>query len=164
VCDFVGNENNVALIRFRPERRYVELGNGSFVSVLQRLVPDLDDVSGIRTTAYSYSYALGPNPDEDWLVRYDYVPEMAARPDYPYPASHVHVNATSELYQAFVEAPGQRRPLSRIHFPAGRIGLEDFIEHLIVEFGVPVLYGRGKEEALEILAESRERFEEHRTR
>ena len=162
VCDFVG-DGNVVLIRFRPEHRYVELGNGSFISVLQRVVPDPEAVSGIRIAAYSYSYALGPNPDEDWLVRYDYVPEMAARPDYPYPASHVHINATSEPYEAFAEASGRRRPLSQVHFPTGCIGIEDLIEHLIVEFDVPVLYGRSKEEALGILAESR-RLRERRIR
>ncbi len=96
-------------------------------------------------------------------MRYDSVPEMAARPDYPYLASHVHINATSEPYEAFMEALGRRRPLSQVHFPTRRIGLEDLIEHLIVEFDVPTLYGRSKGEAFEILAESR-RSEERRTR
>ena len=62
-----------------------------------------------------------------------------------------------------MEALGRRRPLSQVHFPTRRIGLEDLIEHLIVEFDVPTLYGRSKGEAFEILAESR-RSEERRTR
>ena len=51
-----------------------------------------------------------------------------------------------------------------MHFPTGRISLEDFIEHLLVEFQVPILYGRSVREALEILEEGLEEFREKRTR
>ena len=72
----------MALLQFRPdpdvpEQRYVELENGCWISVLQRIVPNPEDPDRVRTAAYSYSYSLGPNPDKDWLVRYDYVPERA---------------------------------------------------------------------------------------
>ena len=62
----------MALLQFRPdpdvpERRYVELENGCWVSVLQRVVPNPEDPGRVRTAAYSYSYSLGPDPDEEWL-------------------------------------------------------------------------------------------------
>ncbi len=168
VCSFVGRLN-VALLQFRPdpelpERRYVELENGCWVSVLQRVVPNPEDPDRVRTAAYSYSYSLGPNPDEEWLVRYDYVPERSQDPEHPYPASHVHVNATNGSYDEFMASSGEDRPLSQVHFPTGRISLQDFVEHLLVEFRVPILYGRSMREALEILEEGREEFREKRTR
>lgn len=111
VCSFVGGRN-VALLQFRPdpdvpEQRYVELENGCWVSVLQRIVPNPEEPDRVRTAAYSYSYSLGPNPDEEWLVRYDYVPERAQDPEHTYPASHVHVNATNESYDEFMASLGE---------------------------------------------------------
>jgi len=168
VCSFVGGLN-VALVQFRPdpdvpEQRYVELENGCWVSVLQRVVPNPEDPDRVRTAAYSYSYSLGPDHDEEWLVRYDYVPERAAQePEHPYPASHVHVNASNGSYDEFMRALSEDRPLSQVHFPTGRISLEDFVEHLLIEFRVPILYGRSVREALEILEEGREEFRKKRT-
>ncbi len=95
-------------------------------------------------------------------MRYDYVPEEADYdPEYRYPVGHVHFNGHSAAYEAFEAA--SKKPLHRLHFPTRRINLEDFIEHLVVEVGVPTKHGQ--EKALEILAESRRRFEtQNRTR
>jgi hypothetical protein len=92
------------------------------------------------------------------------VPERAQDSEHPYPASHVHVNATNRYYDEFMRGLGEDRPLSQVHFPTGRISLEDFVEHLLIEFRVPVLYGRSVREAIEILDEGREEFREKRTR
>ena len=35
-------------------------------------------------------------------MRYDYVPERSQDPEHPYPASHVHVNATNGSYDEFM--------------------------------------------------------------
>ncbi len=112
----------------------------------------------VTTVEYSYSYLLPPGSDEDWLLRYDYVPEEAGNPEYKYPVAHVHFNGTSKAYESFT-IPG-KKPLPKIHCPTGRIALEDFIEHLIIEHRVPT-HGDEKE-ALALLAQSREEF--HRKR
>ncbi len=145
-----------AFISYRNPRS-VELGNGCRIRVFQRVVPHPEDPEGLITTAeYSYSYALGPDPDLEWLLRYDYVPEEAAKPEFEYPVAHVHFNGTSEAYDGF-DMPG-KKPLNKLHCPTERITLEDFIEHLIIEFDAPT-HG-DKEEALAFLAESRREFHE----
>lgn len=157
--------NNV-LIRFLDnERRPVEVetDNGCRIRILQRIVPNPDNPQGkVRTANYSYAYGFGGSLDEGWLVRYDYVPERAERDgEYEYPVGHVHFNGRSDAYGR-LEMEGKKE-LDRLHFPTRRIGLEDFIEHLIVEMRVPTR--RGKEAALKVLAESRETFEnEKRTK
>ena len=128
-------------------------------------MPGEQDPRRVHTAQYSYSYSLGPNPDEDWLVRYDYEPEKEGDEDYEYPISHVHVNAKNETYDEFITGVKDKyTPLSDVHLPTERISLEGFIKHLIVEFKVPLLYGKTKEEAFEILDENRRRFQERRTR
>lgn len=157
---------HTALIRFQDTDRSpteVVLDNGCRVRILQRIVPHPEKPEDKVTTAeYSYAYGFGENLDEGWLVRYDYVPEMAeSDEEYEYPVGHVHFNGYSEAYEAF-EVEGKKR-LERLHFPTRRISIEDFIEHLIVEIGVPTK--RGKKAALEVLAESRRTFErEKRTK
>jgi len=159
-----GTDN--VLIRFLDnERRPVEVeaGNGCRIRVLQRIVPNPDNPQEkVRTANYSYAYGFGENLDEGWLVRYDYVPERAERDEeYEYPVGHVHFNGRSEAYER-LEMEGKKE-LDRLHFPTRRVGLEDFIEHLVVEMGVPTKRGNGA--ALKVLAESRETFEnEKRTR
>lgn len=154
------------LIRFLDnDRRPVEVGaaNGCKIRVLQRIVPNADNpLEKVRTANYSYAYGFGDSLDEGWLVRYDYVPERAERDEeYEYPVGHVHFNGRSEAYER-LEIEGKKE-LDRLHFPTKRIGLEDFIEHLIVEMRVSTKHG--KDAALEVLADSRKTFEnEKRTR
>ena len=165
---------HTALIRFQDaDRRPTELGldNGCRVRILQRIVPHTEKPEEKVTTAeYSYVYGFGENLDEGWLVRYDYVPEMAERDKekkkaerdkekkYEYPVGHVHFNGYSEAYDAF-EMEGKKQ-LDRLHFPTKRISLEDFIEHLVVEMGVSTKFG--KDEARRVLAESRETFQQEK--
>lgn len=154
---------HTALIRFQDRDRNpteVVLDNGCKVRIRQRILPHPEKPEDKVTTAeYSYAYGFGENLDEGWLVRYDYVPEMAeSNKEFEYPVGHVHFNGRSEAYDA-LEMEGKKQ-LARIHFPTRRISLEDFIEHLIVEMGVPTK--SGKEAALKVLAESRDTFKQEK--
>ena len=154
-----------ALIRFKGatrRERIVTLGNGCQIYVFQRVLPNPEDTSKVTTAESSYSYGLDRDLENDWLIRYDYVPERAERdPEYNYPVGHVHFNGYSETYQAFEIA--DKKPLYKLHFPTRRVSLEDFVEHLIWELGVPTK--QGDEQTMRLLAESREKFEnEKRTK
>ncbi len=153
-------ENISALVRFKGStrrERIVTLGNGCQIYVFQRILPNPEDPRKVTTAESSYSYGLGQNLEDDWLIRYDYVPERAeSDPEYQYPVGHVHFGGNSETYEAF--EMDDKKPLHKLHFPTGRISLEDFLEHLIIELGVPAR--QGKENALELLAESRRIFED----
>lgn len=156
---------NGARIAFRDGgelggRRSVELANGLWIRVFQLIRPNPGDGSKVQTAEYSYVYASSADADNDWLVRYDYVPEEASSPGYRYPVAHVHFNGYSEKYERLA-IPG-KKPLEKLHFPTRRISLEDFIEHLIIEFAVPTR--SDPEEALELLSDSREGFDYRRTR
>lgn len=166
MCRILEEEGNIsALIRFRGRtrrERIVTLGNGCQISVFQRILPNPDDPRKVTTAESSYSYGVGRNLEDDWLIRYDYVPERAeADPEYQYPVGHVHFNGYSETYEDFEMA--DKKPLHKLHFPTRRVSLEDFLEHLIVEMGAPTR--QGKDKALELLAESRRTFQsEKRTK
>ena len=156
-----------AFISFRGAERFgdspsVELGNGCWIRVSQTILPHPKDSNKVTTASYSYSYALGPDPDQDWLLRYDYVPdEPTKNPEYEYPVAHVHFNGVSEAYNRLDQA--EDKPLHKLHCPTERITIEDFIEHLIIEFDA--LTGTEKTAALKLLHESRKKFhEQHRTR
>ncbi|MDN5696564.1 MAG: hypothetical protein L0G70_01165 [Rubrobacter sp.] len=75
--------------------------------------------------------------------------------DYEYPTAHLHFNGYSEDYESFYLE--NKKALHKLHFPSGRISLEDFIEHLIVEFGL--LSEHKKRQAVQLLEESRSTFE-----
>lgn len=139
--------------------RIVTLGNGCQIYVFQRILPNLEDSSKVTTAESSYSYGVGQNLEEDWLIRYDYVPERASSDsEYQYPVGHIHFNGYSESYESF--EMDDKKPLHKLHFPTRRISLEDFVEHVIVEMGVPTKQGERK--SLELLAESREGFEKEK--
>ena len=135
-----------AFIRFRGStrrERIVTLGNGCQIYVFQRGQPNPEEPSTVTTAESSYSYGVGQNLEEDWLIRYDYVPERAERdPEYKYPVGHVHLNGYSESYEAF--EMDNKKPLHKLHFPIRRVSLEDFMEHLIIEMGVPISGGKKK--------------------
>ncbi len=167
-CRFVSGKNEANLTFVPPtdfpDRRYVELGTGCWVNVHQRLVANKKNPKIVSTAKYSYSYSLSPDFDHDWLVRYDYEPEEEGNPDYPYPISHVHVNGVNESYTAFMATQGEKKVLPDVHLPTKRISLEEFVRHLIVEFKVPLLEDRTKEEVQETLTMGLERFEAKRTK
>lgn len=156
---------NGARIAFRGDseqdgRRSIELDNALWIRISQLIRPSPSDGSKVQTAEYSYVYASSADADNDWLVRYDYVPEEASSSGYRYPVAHVHFNGYSVHYERFVIP--EKKPLERLHFPTRRISLEDFVEHLIIEFAVPTKCD--VEEALEILSDSREGFEDRKTR
>lgn len=143
----------------------MKLGNDCRISVYQLLVPNANDPQSVTTARYSYAYSFGPDPDQDWLVRYDYEPEKINDDDHPYSVSHVHINAENDVYAEFIkETTGKTRPLSRLHLPTRRISLEDFVDHLIIEFDVPILGGKTKTRVDEVLNEGRQNFEQNRSR
>lgn len=166
VCRILEEEGHIsAFIRFRGQSRrgrIVTLGNGSQISVFRRVIPNPEDPREVIIAESSYSCGVGQNLEDDWLIRYDYVPERAENePEYQYPVGHIHFNGYSEIYEAFEIV--DKKPLHKLHFPTRRISLEDFLEHLIIEMGV--LTKQGKDKALELLAENRQTFQsEKRTR
>jgi len=138
----------------------VKLDNDCWIRVTQTILSNPEAPSGVTTAKYSYLYALGPDSDTaDWLLRYDYIPNVPARnPRFKYPVAHVHFNGTSDAYTRFVDA--EEKPLSELHCPTDRIPIEDFIQHLIIEFDTPT--HNGKQAALELLDERRREFHEQR--
>ena len=89
-----------------------------------------------------YIYSLSDNPDDEakWLFRYDY----SITPDKMVPYAHIHLNATSSA----------REDLRKIHFPTGRLSIEQILAHLICERGT----SPKNENWFEILAESHKGF------
>lgn len=165
VCKFLPGRAQ-ALIRFRGDdtqstRVYVPLRNGNSLCILQRIGPHPDPEKAkdkVTTLEYLYAFRLGNDPTREPLVRYEYVPEEAANESYPYPKGHVHLSASVPEYDTLI-APA-RNPFHQIHFPTGRICLEDFIELLIVEFRVPTHGDRA--EALKLLRGSKHVFLEQK--
>ncbi len=145
---------NQALIAFR--NRYATLGNGSIIRVFHTIGPNLQQKHKVTTLENSYIFILGSDPDAEPFVRYDYVPLEAEDPAYRYPVGHLHIDATAPHYNAYI-APYESKLLRSIHFPTGRIAIEDFIELLIVEFHVPVV-NSDEQAALRLLRESRDTF------
>ncbi len=152
---------DVGLLQFPG--MYAELCPGVSLRISQSFRPNSDDPTKVTVHAYSYALVLGGNPEQDWIVRYEYELGKSRAERHAYPDAHVHFNAISEQYNAYRGGVGTARELDRIHFPTGgRISMEDFVEMLIVDFGVRPR--RSLEEALVILRDSRSGFEERRTK
>lgn len=100
----------------------------------------------VVVTESRYSYSLSPDPDneEQWVFRYDYCVNLEKH----VPHSHIHLNA----------ARGNQQ-LRRIHFPTGRVSIEQIIAHLIIEWGIE----SKRSDWFEYLAESHKGFMERRT-
>lgn len=98
----------------------------------------------------SYQYSRSANPDDEnaWVFRHHYHRE--GRPNQP--QSHYHVNAAH---------PGTGRFLGRLHFPTGRVSLEQIVAHLLLDQKVPPL--RPLDEALTRLRDSHVKFMALRT-
>ncbi len=74
----------------------------------------------------SYAYRLQEDDSrQSWLLRWEYLREPP-RPEYPYPAAHVHVNGAWERSEA----------LDHLHIATRRIPLELVLWHLIAEWDV----------------------------
>lgn len=109
----------------------------------------------VTTLATSISYRRSADPRcEDWIFRYEYGREIASVGGYPYPVSHLHVNAEPSYYRG-------TKPFPDLHLPTRRLSLEEIIQHLIVEHDVPTLGPR--EDVLAFLDEQQQVFEQNRT-
>lgn len=134
----------------------MHLGNGCHIRVLQRVTINPENYNKVTTAEYQYVYGFSEDLDNEWVLRYEYVPEEAEfDPDFEYPIGHVHFNGRSSSYEQFQAE--DKKPYPDLHCPTRRIALEDFIEHLIIELQVPTK--RAKKHCLEILAESRSTYE-----
>lgn len=111
--------------------------------ILQRIGPRPEMKGKVTTLEYIYAFRIGSDPQKEPLVRYEYLSELVIPEGYRYPRGHVHLSATVPEYDELLERH-ERKPLHQVHFPAGRINLEDFIELLIIEFHVPTHNAREK--------------------
>jgi hypothetical protein len=129
-----------ARLRFRDADSdgYVPLNNGCAIHIRQRIGPHPEDQQKVTTLEYLYAFRIGADPAHEPLVRYEYVPEEVAHSDYRYPKGHMHISMDAPDYDAFI-APYETKPIHQVHFPTGRITLEEFIRLLIIEFHVPPL-------------------------
>jgi hypothetical protein len=100
-----------------------------------------------QTESYTYRLQSGETM-ESWLIRWEYQREPP-RPDYVYPAAHVHVHG------AFPDA----EPIGRLHIPTRRVPFELILWHLIAEWGVE----SKSRDWQTILTESIEGFDRGRT-
>lgn len=102
----------------------------------------------LTTLEYSYRYQAAESR-ESWIWRYEYIREPEA--GYPYPRSHVHVNARPSFYTG-------AKPFSELHLPVGERGvmIEALIRHLIVECDIAPISPKWEE----ILAEAEDSFHE----
>lgn len=98
----------------------------------------------VQEGLYIFSESSDPDDEAAWVMRYEYdrVPQAHK------PQSHLHVNA---------ERGGQS--LRHIHFPTGRISVEQLIAHLVLEHGIHSVH----EDTLGFLAASHKGFRERRT-
>ena len=118
-----------------------------------RLIMTLSLVPGegrtfLKVMDSSYQYQLDERGDR-WVFRYDY----RRLPADPYPAAHLQVRGRLE---DDCLPPG--RPLSRLHFPSGRVSLEGVIRLLADQFQIPC--ARRQELWWPVLAESERLFYE----
>ena len=75
----------------------------------------------VEDCSYRFSLSSNPGGEQKWVFRYDY----SLNPEENVPYAHLHLNADRDGKQ-----------LQRIHFPTGRISIEQIIAHLIIEHGV----------------------------
>ncbi len=108
---------------------------------LVRRVGNHVEVSEAR---YVFSESADPDDESAWIIRYEY--DRYPQPSKP--QAHLHVNA-------------ERRgaTIKHIHFPTGRISLEQLIAHLILEYGIESAHPR----TMEFLAQSHRGFLQRRT-
>jgi hypothetical protein len=102
-----------------------------------------------RCQTESYTYRLQSDLGlKSWLIRWEYHRDPP-RPDYVYPAPHVHVHGRFSDSEA----------IDRLHIPTRRVPLELVAWHLIAEWGVQ----SKSDDWQAILTESIKGFDERRT-
>jgi hypothetical protein len=75
----------------------------------------------VEDSGYRYSLSENPDDEDQWIFRYEY----SLSPEENVPHAHLHVNAKRD-----------DKPLRHIHFPTGRLSIEQIIAHLICEHGI----------------------------
>lgn len=98
----------------------------------------------VSEARYVLSASLDPDDESAWIIRYEY--DRVPQP--PKPQAHLHVNA---------ERGGES--IKHIHFPTGRISIEQLIAHLVTEQGIESAHPN----TLEFLAASHRGFLQRRT-
>jgi hypothetical protein len=102
------------------------LSNGHFLFVYQRLGLRREE-RYLTTLEYRYVYQA-TEADDSWIFRYEY--QRQPEEGYPYPLSHLHINATPDNYAG-------DKDFTRLHLPAGeRVTIEDVVRHLVAEHGI----------------------------
>lgn len=117
----LGHTNRLRICRYQDERilpielrphGYLHFNQWAYVRDGKVIVEDC---------RYVYSTSADPDSDQEWIFRYEYCLE----PEENVPYAHVHLNAICN-----------NRPMQHIHFPIGRVSIEQIIAHLILEHGV----------------------------
>ena len=110
----------------------------------RQLVKRIGNHVEVAEARYVFSESADPDDESGWVIRYEY--DRHPRP--PKPQAHLHVNA---------ERRGES--IRHIHFPTGRISIEQLIAHLILEYGVESAHPN----TLQFLAASHRGFLQRRT-
>ncbi|MCX5990914.1 MAG: hypothetical protein NTZ04_01065 [Chloroflexi bacterium] len=82
----------------------------------------VDNRSKIIVEECRYTFSKSPNPDDEskWIFRYEY--SLKPEPNKIIPHAHLHLNAFRN-----------DKTIKHMHFPTGRLSVEQIIAHLIVE-------------------------------
>jgi hypothetical protein len=99
-----------------------------FFHVEQLVEPTADSRVSVLYAKYKYSFSDNPDDRRADIFRYEY-DKFQSEPLRP--RSHLHVNAKHERYAGM--------DFARVHFPTGRVSLEQVVAALILEFGVQTL-------------------------
>ena len=147
---------NTALLRVCKgvDRLPLELsprGGLSFYQLIRREIEEGGDEDLARhhivVEHAVYVYASTMDVDNDWVFRYEY----ERTPNPPRPHSHFHLNVPSDP------------TIAGMHFPAGRLSIEQIFVHLMHEHGVVALNGMPFQDAVEVLRPTHETFVRRRT-
>lgn len=117
-----GSQPNYHLItRYQDGQiKPLELKPRSWLHFLQTVSIQEDKII-VQDYVYRYSLSFNPDDEDQWIFRYEYRLE----PRDKYPHSHLHLNADMG-----------RESLKHIHFPTGRVSIEQIIAFLITEYEV----------------------------
>lgn len=107
------------------------LNDGRYLRVAVSVFIDREDERRpyLKVSTSSFQYQLDVAGDRP-VFRYDYLREPG---DDPHPTAHLQVYG--DLTQ--VDVLPEDMPLSRVHFPTGRISIEAVIRCLVEQFDVP---------------------------
>lgn len=110
--------------RIRP----LELKPRGFFHFEQLVEPTAEGRVSVLYAKYKYSFSDNPDDRRADVFRYEY-DKFQTEPLRP--KSHLHVNARHERFATM--------ELARVHFPTGRVSLEQVMAALVLEFNVQTL-------------------------